>query len=721
MGGPIGSGNEAQGAYTFPVASAEEQLSPAEKLALLTEALASIDDTAQEHVNKLHKELTECMEDPRGNLLEVLEKILRSADEISTTHLRDLHGHLSACLTRAPPGMQGAHLRRALERHLNEGGHSEDWIRAKFGDVAKRVSGAVRGIVNSSPTTVPLAQAQDTASSSGGLSHDKAKVGRQQRSPRKSLQVTPANRTRWYAAFRAAARPSIQLAAINIAQYGLYALSRARQGPRTKPTGHTPATSHALQVQNERFGYSSRRRSISRILHHTQSQKPLHPADHPPVLPSSEKSLISCSHLNLRKVSYHLHMAHLFRQRRGTVSAGVTSLKAMPPRWRTDRNGTPAKSVLSSSFKLNTSAPPLVESPGVPQHTAFPPRAMHVSKLSQVRTVATLCTALIVRGDKAGQLPASMPASLLTDPDLDPFRLLGARVGSSARPETPKLSACAGDLASSKLSVVFHTARIVVGSVSARMPSPSAKLKASRRLPKRLRITGEQPTGDLARSRAEAAERHARGESNTTGQHSCHQGKRSSEDKETSHSEWWYSSWGWHEGWRSDNWSSGWHSGTASGPNDALTTRPRPPKPPSPRWSLKAETSDKHELIPTDSATMPGVEGHLLVKDEPTQTAETAVEPEHGQTSPKMTETEVEVDILASGKDPPGSPAAARETEGQEAEHTKASTEQMGSRLSAPSSDSEELVPVETDTEIATAHRDERCPATNSDSEELFI
>ena len=55
-----------------------------------------------------------------------------------------------------------------------------------------------------------------------------------------------------------------------------------------------------------------------------------------------------------------------------------------------------------------------------------------------------------------------------------------------------------------QLLVVLHTAQCTRSVAETTMPSPAANLKAARRLPKRLRISGEEPQGDIARMRAEA-------------------------------------------------------------------------------------------------------------------------------------------------------------------------------------------------------------------------
>ena len=354
----------------------------------------------------------------------------------------------------------------------------------------------------------------------------------------------------------------------------------------------------------------------------------------------------------------------------------------------------PARSELASALKPYTGATPLEHELGTPQHNTAPLRAMHEPDLSQVCLAAKLHTALADGVDQAGQLPACLPAV----PGQNLLQLLWAHTGSFTRLDAAQLPVCAGGLASPQLFVALHTAHVVVVFASAKMPSPSAKLKASRRLPKRLRVSGEQPTGDLARSRAEAAERYARGESNTEGQHSCHQGQRRSGDTATSHTRWQHASWEWHEGWGSENWCSGWHSSTASGSGGTWTSRPQPPKPPSPRWRPRTEDS---------SATCAPI------------AAVTAVEPEPGRTSSDMVEIEVEVELPASDKDLSRPPAAGRGDKGPGVEQMEPLLAPTGSRSSAPNSDSGELVTVESDAAIRATQEDERCPAANSDSEEL--
>ena len=176
--------------------------------------------------------------------------------------------------------------------------------------------------------------------------------------------------------------------------------------------------------------------------------------------------------------------------------------------------------------------------------------------------------------------------------------------------------------------VALHTALDRVEPAPAAMPSPSAKLKASRRLPKRLRLSGEQPTGDLARSRAEAADRHARGESNTRGQHSCYQGRRHSDDTATDNVRWQGASWEWQEGWRFEGWGDAWQSSTSSGSRQAWVARPKPPLPPPPRWKPELQASEVTSGSTKSVAT--AVKFRPSVRQEPTPAPNAAKDAGHG-------------------------------------------------------------------------------------------
>ena len=160
----------------------------------------------------------------------------------------------------------------------------------------------------------------------------------------------------------------------------------------------------------------------------------------------------------------------------------------------------------------------------------------------------------------------------------------------------------------------------MLGSVAiTTMPSPAAKLKSARRLPKRLRISGEEPQGDIARMREEAAARYERGESSCSTLHSCLQRPRT--DRTDENHDWWAgNTWSWNTGWGS-TWhgNTGWqHSAQVAGstvyekdnegsswswtsPRASAAARkqspgrPLPPKPPAPRrhqpaqvWRAKA-------------------------------------------------------------------------------------------------------------------------------------
>ena len=274
---PAGSEPEPQGTGTSAATSAD-QLSPAERLSLLTEVLTDMETAYQDRVNRLHKELAECMEDQRRNLIELLEKFLHSAGTLSTTHLRDLYSHLSVCLAQAPPRMQGAHLRRALESRLREGGLSEDWIRSRFKGVADRVTGVVRATACNH--TASRAQARESVLPSGGLSRCSAKGGHQHGSTHVCLQVTSEKYKRWFAVFRAAGCPSAKYAALCIEKRVHCGPTRDRQEPQTSTFNRTPVINHAQQVQKAKFGYSSPGQTISKALLRNRTKKARHIAGH---------------------------------------------------------------------------------------------------------------------------------------------------------------------------------------------------------------------------------------------------------------------------------------------------------------------------------------------------------------------------------------------------------------------------------------------------------
>ena len=131
---------------------------------------------------------------------------------------------------------------------------------------------------------------------------------------------------------------------------------------------------------------------------------------------------------------------------------------------------------------------------------------------------------------------------------------------------------------------------------------------------------------------------------------------------------------------------------------DTWTSRPQPPRPPSPRWRPRIEDSS--------------------AKCKPVA-AETAVEPEPGRTSSDMVEIEVEVALPASDRELPWPTAAGGGDEGPEEGQMEPLPAPTGSWSSTPNSDSEELVAVESGTKIRATQEGETCPAANSDSEEL--
>ena len=264
-----------------------------------------------------------------------------------------------------------------------------------------------------------------------------------------------------------------------------------------------------------------------------------------------------------------------------------------------------------------------------------------------------------------------------------------------------------------KLSVVLRTADSgvdsEVDSAHTTMPSPSAKLKASRRLPKHLRMSGIPPSGALAQARAEAEARHARGESNQHGQHSCLQGKRRTVDEAADQRPWNANCR--HDDWDSQGRQDGWYTSTAAGSTAVWQARPPPPAPPAPRWRPRIEAKG-------DFSSKPEEIGPSATSIGPRIPMEAGMDYEPDQEDSHMVELEVVVELPTPKQHPPES---ANTTQVQErgAGHVVTGPKAAGPRLSAPDSSSEELVAIESDME-AEEVKDARCPATYSDSEELI-
>ena len=245
----------------------------------------------------------------------------------------------------------------------------------------------------------------------------------------------------------------------------------------------------------------------------------------------------------------------------------------------------------------------------------------------------------------------------------------------------PWLPAHTGDTTSQKLSVVFHTADHAAGTPRTAMPSPSAKLKSSRRLPKYLRTSGAAPSGALAEARSEAEARYARGASNQHGQHSSVQGKRRQE-AETENQQWRTASW--YDSWYTQGWQSGWYNSAASGYADNWQARPASSAAPAQRWLPRTAAMDN--ISPKPEA------------DDPSGTST-------GPQIPKETEMDSELDREDTNMD--GMPTTPKAE---------------GTRLSAPedsSGSSDELI-AEPARETGAMYSN-RCRANSSDSEELFL
>ena len=296
---------------------------------------------------------------------------------------------------------------------------------------------------------------------------------------------------------------------------------------------------------------------------------------------------------------------------------------------------------------------------------------------------------------------------------------------------------------SQQLLVVLHTAQCIRSVAAVTMPSPAAKLKAARRLPKRLRLSGEEPQGDIARMREEATARYERGESSSSTLHSCLQRPRTA--RTDGNPDWRAgNTWSWNAGWDSTwhsavEWrnstqdmgmapyeqeteASSWYwtsSRTLEAAREKSPNRPLPPRPPSPRrqrpeqvWKARAGEVDKTTADTIPRATSPALG---VVKSRPQSSRN------RNRGNPRKSPAP---DGSGGTAAAPAAEVTLGRLEAQDAtgpakDHEVATPDQEGKRSSAPSSDSEELVPVEPDREMGTAQEGKRCPAPNSDSEEL--
>ena len=378
------------------------------------------------------------------------------------------------------------------------------------------------------------------------------------------------------------------------------------------------------------------------------------------------------------------------------------------------------KPILSTGCKLCNCKVKCGNNPAGKRHTSAPP-AGHVLDFTlddstpsqarfqlvgiQVLSLTNMCASLPSKGYKAGRVPAG----LQTDPAHARLYRVQSCMNFLANSHILWLPAHAGDIVSQKLSVAFHTADPVVDSAHTIMPSPSAKLKASRRLPKHLRVSGAPPSGALAEARAEAEARYARGESNQHGQHSCLQGKRRTEEEaENQHTG--------HANPRRDDWDSrgrqhGWYNSAATGSTDVWQARTAQPAQPAPGWRPRTEARGDTSSNPTDA-------GPCTTGNRPQIPKETEVDYEPDQEDSNMAELEVEIELPTPKQNPPKS-AVTRLVQKRGADHVTAPLTAAGTRSSAPDSSSEELVTAEPDKETG-ATRANRCQATCSDSEELI-
>ena len=256
---------------------------------------------------------------------------------------------------------------------------------------------------------------------------------------------------------------------------------------------------------------------------------------------------------------------------------------------------------------------------------------------------------------------------------------------------------------SQQLLVVLHTAWRIRSVATTAMPSPAAKLKAARRLPKRLRISGEAPQGDIARMREEATARYERGESSSRTLHSCLQKPR--EGRADDYSDWRAAgTWSWY-----DDWNTPWYGATdwqqsaqatdstASEPSAATSSwywapqqkleasqtvsqgRPLPPTPPPSRHQrLPQKWRAKEAGMNTAAKGKPQYDtSPRLGMDRPSP--QSSRHRKRGQADPATAAHETMADN------------GAQEVQDSAAAQEEAVKQQTGEQSSAPGGDSEEL------------------------------
>ena len=340
---------------------------------------------------------------------------------------------------------------------------------------------------------------------------------------------------------------------------------------------------------------------------------------------------------------------------------------------------------------------------------------------SQVLSFTVFGASLQGKGHKAGRLTVGLPTSL----DHERFCSLRSCMGPLADAHTPWLSARTDDISSEAVCGSPHSGS--GGKLGlCRLPSPSAKLKAARRLPKHLRLSGAPPSGVLAEARAEAAARYARGESNQRGQHSCLQGASHAGGVEAEQQAWYDHPW--HNDWWSQWGQDGWHASTATGSTDAWQARPDLPTRPAQRWQPKHEArrdgaSELESACPSEINTGTRAQMDANLDHGPNQQGLHSIdlEVEMGQPASKK---RPQMSIMTGAVRSQGEGRATAPTQ---AEGTRLSapsdsfeepTQAEGTRLSAPNDSFEEMVVGKPDMDTGAA-QDDRRQAAGRRSEEL--
>ena len=330
------------------------------------------------------------------------------------------------------------------------------------------------------------------------------------------------------------------------------AFCRARPASQSEPSCLMPAVSRYSQVPDVGLGHSRRWRKIPRLLRSAILHMPLrsvHSRSGPPTCWQRRSYEVSNRTGRAPRMRPGKHVTLPLTSCCQRSKCKTLHMMRPPPPFKVI--GQPSQTGWPRPGKRTANAGAFSGSP-------FPPDQRQIA-LGQVHTAAPPCSTLPIRDAKASHLLSDLEQELSSTvfqhvraPCLKPC------TGPRGCTHNQRLPAHTGAITSQRLFVVFHTAYPRGDSAKEAMPSPSAKLKSSRRLPKHLRESGAPPSGAIAQAREEAEARYNRGESSRRGQHSSVQGRRTG----TETGDQWQAQ-TWHNGWYASYQQEGWYTSSA--------------------------------------------------------------------------------------------------------------------------------------------------------------